>query len=241
MLISFISYFFIYSFIGWICECIYCGVPAKKFINRGFLIGPYCPIYGVGALLLITLLHPFLNKPLLLFLAAVIITSVLEYITSYFLEIFFHTKWWDYSKHHFQLHGRICLKNSLMFGGLGLILIYGLDPMINKLIQWIPAPQLSIMLFIAMSGFIFDFIHTLRTMLYNNQHFKEIQAAFQAKAELHKAELAQRLEEINHKQQLWLNKHQYITHHLNQAFPNRIEFKNNLKLKIEDFIKNNIK
>ena len=75
-------YFMIYSFLGWLCECIYCSIPEKKFINRGFLMGPYCPIYGFGALLVLYLLHPFASNIIILFLAGVIVTSILEYITS---------------------------------------------------------------------------------------------------------------------------------------------------------------
>ena len=101
--------FFAYSFLGWVCECIYCSIPAKKFINRGFLEGPYCPIYGCGAMLVIYLLTPFAAKPLLLFVAGILVTSALEYITSWLMEMFFHTKWWDYSTYPFNINGRICL------------------------------------------------------------------------------------------------------------------------------------
>ena len=123
MLIEWILYFFIYSFLGWVCECIYCGVPAKKFINRGFLAGPYCPIYGCGALAVIYTLTPFSDNVVILFGMGVIVTSALEYITSYMMEKLFHTKWWDYSKHPFNIHGRICLKNSILFGLMVFILV----------------------------------------------------------------------------------------------------------------------
>ena len=122
MLIEWILYFFIYSFLGWVCECIYCGVPAKKFINRGFLAGPYCPIYGCGALAVIYTLTPFSDNVVILFGMGVIVTSALEYITSYMMEKLFHTKWWDYSKHPFNIHGRICLKNSVWIDGTSCIL-----------------------------------------------------------------------------------------------------------------------
>ena len=76
-------YFFIYAVIGWMCEVVYCSIPEKKFINRGFLNGPYCPIYGVGALIIITFLMPYVSDPILVFFIGVILTSTLEYITSW--------------------------------------------------------------------------------------------------------------------------------------------------------------
>ena len=91
------AYFILYAFLGWVCEDLYCGIPTKKFINRGFFYGPYCPIYGVGALLV---LYPLLfvkDYPILVFVLGVIITSALEYITSWVMEILFKTRWWDYS------------------------------------------------------------------------------------------------------------------------------------------------
>lgn len=86
-------YFMIYSFLGWICECIYCSIPAKKLINRGFLSGPYCPIYGFGATAVILALEPVLYQPILLFGCGILVTSALEYITSWAMEALFHTKW----------------------------------------------------------------------------------------------------------------------------------------------------
>ena len=81
-----VLYFFIYSFLGWVCECIYCGIGARRFINRGFLEGPYCPIYGWGALIVLYALEPFKNNLVLLFFAGMILTSLLEYATSVVME-----------------------------------------------------------------------------------------------------------------------------------------------------------
>ena len=90
-------YFIIYSFLGWVCEVIFCSVPARKFINRGFLMGPVCPIYGCGALLVIGFLMPFKDSLVMVFAVGMVVTSLLEYITSYAMEKLFHSRWWDYS------------------------------------------------------------------------------------------------------------------------------------------------
>ena len=123
--------FFAYSFLGWCCECIYCSIPAGHFINRGFLNGPVCPVYGFGALAVLGCLTPLSGSLPLVFLCGMVVTSVLEYITGWLLETLFHTKWWDYSGHRFQLHGRVCLLNSTLFGLLGVVLLYGIHPLVR--------------------------------------------------------------------------------------------------------------
>lgn len=116
--------FFIYSVLGWICEVVYCLVPKKHFVNRGFLFGPYLPIYGFGATFVIVLLEPFYDSwPMVMILSAVI-TSVLEYITSFLLEKIFKVKLWDYSTYPLNLNGRICALNSTLFALLSLFIIY---------------------------------------------------------------------------------------------------------------------
>ena len=136
---DYVLYFFAYSFLGWVCECLYCGIPARRFINRGFLEGPYCPIYGWGALIVIFALTPLRDYPPLLFLGAMIFTSVLEYVTSWLMEKLFHSKWWDYSERPFNLNGRICLLNSFLFGVMGLVVMYVVHPFICDVFEQIPA------------------------------------------------------------------------------------------------------
>jgi len=128
-------YFLLYAIIGWSCEVVYCSIPQKKFINRGFLNGPYCPIYGVGAVVVVMFLSPFVYFPPLLFLMGVLITSALEYTTSWGMEKLFHAKWWDYSTHKFNINGRICLLNSLLFGAMCMILMYLIHPLVQNIVQ----------------------------------------------------------------------------------------------------------
>lgn len=168
-------FFFIYSFLGWLCECIYCSVPAHKFINRGFLAGPYCPIYGFGALAVIHMLDPFGYNAILLFLMGTIVTSVLEYITSWGMEVLFHTKWWDYSAHPCNLNGRICLKNSLLFGCMVLVVYYFIHPAIEHLVSMVPPHWRMAICVVAVLGFSYDFITTAHALARKNKDFREIE------------------------------------------------------------------
>lgn len=123
----------IYSIIGWIYESILCSVTEKRFVNRGFLNGPYCPIYGFGAVLDILILGKIEN-PLLLFILSAVLTCTLEYITSYLMEKLFHARWWDYSSRKFNINGRVCLIGAFAFGSLSLILIKLVHPLTLKFI-----------------------------------------------------------------------------------------------------------
>ena len=130
--------FMIYSFIGWCMEVLTVLIPKKKFVNRGFLIGPYCPIYGYGCLLIIILLKNNLYDPLALFLKAIVICSLLEYFTSFFMEKLFNARWWDYSNKKFNINGRICLETMLPFGILACLVMYVLNPFFESKINLLP-------------------------------------------------------------------------------------------------------
>ena len=101
--------FLMYSFVGWSLEVIGKLLEKGKFVNRGFLVGPYCPIYGVGSILMIILLNRYINDPPTLFIMSILLFSVLEYSTSYFMEKIFKIRWWDYTRRKFNINGRICL------------------------------------------------------------------------------------------------------------------------------------
>ena len=126
--------FIIYSFIGWVIEVIYVYYDEDKLVNRGFLIGPCCPIYGVSSILMIFLLDKYKPNLEVLFVMAVLICTITEYLTSLIMEKLFNTRWWDYSKQKFNLNGRICLKTSIAFGLLGVLLIYVINPFISSLL-----------------------------------------------------------------------------------------------------------
>jgi len=150
--------FLIYSIIGWVIETIFCSIEQKKFADRGFLIGPICPIYGFGGTFMTLLLTKYLDDPLALFIMAVVICSVLEYLTSYIMEKLFNTRWWDYSDKRFNINGRVCLSNAVCFGFLGIILLYFVNPFLVALLSKIPDNILIIISIILFILLIFDFI-----------------------------------------------------------------------------------
>jgi len=123
-----IWYFFCYSILGYIVEVLYCSIRQGSLVNRGFLHGPYLPIYGFGAVLVVFVFARLSNNPLILFFIAVIGTSILEYATGYLAETLFSIRLWDYSSARFNLKGRVCLLNSTLFGLLSLFVTYGVHP-----------------------------------------------------------------------------------------------------------------
>lgn len=134
---NYFLYFILYSVLGWIYETALCSVKEKHFVNRGFLNGPYCPIYGTGAVLFILLLGRE-RSPLLIFVFGAIIASAVEYATSFFMEKIFNARWWDYSEFKFNLRGRICLGASLVFGAFAVLLIKFIHPVTLTYTKTIP-------------------------------------------------------------------------------------------------------
>ena len=130
--------FMLYSFIGWVIEMVDRTIIDKKIVNRGFLIGPYCPIYGFGAILMIILLQRYINEPITLFFMSIIIFSILEYTTSYIMEKLFKARWWDYSNNRFNINGRVCLETMIPFGFAGLIAMYVVNPMLVRCLERTP-------------------------------------------------------------------------------------------------------
>lgn len=120
-------WFAIYSLAGWVYETILCSCVQKRFVYRGFLMGPYCPIYGFGAIFDI-LLFAREESWWVIFLGSMVVSSVLEYFTAWLLEVFFHAKWWDYSNRRFNIKGRVCLLGAVAFGGMSTVLIKWLHP-----------------------------------------------------------------------------------------------------------------
>ena len=169
-----VLYFTIYSFLGWVCESTYCSIGQKKLVNRGFLNGPFCPIYGFGALLVISILSPFVNNIPVLFIASIIVTSTLEYITSYVLEKIFHMSWWDYSTYKYNINGRVCLQNSLMFGLLSLFVMLVIHPAINDFVASINTKVAFALSVLFATYFIVDTIITAGTILHLNERLEKL-------------------------------------------------------------------
>lgn len=148
--------FISYAFLGWCMEVTCKFIQYKKFINRGFLIGPYCPIYGWGALAITILLKRYMEDSLVLFVMSTLICSIIEYLTSYFMEKKYHARWWDYSNKKFNINGRICLETLIPFGILGVAIMYGTNPILFKLYNQIPQLVINILTVILFIGFIVD-------------------------------------------------------------------------------------
>ena len=136
--------FIIYSFIGWVIEVIDAYIKTGKFVNRGFLIGPYCPVYGLGCTLMIILLSKYLDDIVVLFFMCIVTFSILEYMTSFAMEKLFKARWWDYSNKRFNINGRICLETMIPFGLGGVFVMYVVNPVIMYVLTSMPDILLTI-------------------------------------------------------------------------------------------------
>ena len=156
--------FLIYSFIGWLIEVIGKLIEKHKFINRGFLIGPICPIYGHGCILMILTLSRYKDNPLTLFIYAIFICSLLEYFTSYFMEKIFKARWWDYSTKRFNLNGRICAETMIPFGILGTLVICVINPIFEYLLNLFNFETIKITAIVLFTIYIIDYTISLIIM-----------------------------------------------------------------------------
>ena len=145
-------YFFLFAFLGWTLETIFCIVTLGYFTKRGFLYGPICPIYGYGALLIIIFLSKYKNNLVKLFTYSAIAFSVLEYVASYILEVMFDSYWWDYRNDLWNLNGRIAIFYTIAWGFIAIIFIKFLFPFLKKnverLLEKIPSKLSFILLYI---------------------------------------------------------------------------------------------
>lgn len=131
-------FFIIYCVCGWIWESSFCSIKAGKWINRGFLMGPYIPIYGCGALVVYLTLYPLRGDLWLVYIGGVVFPTILEFFTSWIMERLFAATWWDYSNEKFNIQGRVCLKVSLFWGFFSLVMVYILHPAVLEFIDKLP-------------------------------------------------------------------------------------------------------
>ncbi|SHK07787.1 Uncharacterized membrane protein [Hathewaya proteolytica DSM 3090] len=171
-------YFVIYAHIGWIMEVCYAYKNQRKFVNRGFLYGPYCSMYGFAAIVLIYSLKPFQHNIIILYIASFFITSIVEYITGALLEKMFHTTWWDYSEDKFNIKGRICLGFSLLWGAVAVLLIKFVNPLISRLLKYVLTTPGIIILLIILILIIIDTICTLISVSNFNKSMDKIKENF---------------------------------------------------------------
>ncbi len=168
--------FWFFSIIGWVMEVIVCSCYDKKIVNRGFLIGPYCPIYGFGALIML-LISPYKDNLFVCFILALVLCSVLEYFVSYLMEKLFKIRWWDYSNDAFNINGRVCLRNAIAFGALGVIFTRFLNPWFNSIVDNLSYNFLLIISIMVLVITIIDILVSFNAMnniknIINNDLFK---------------------------------------------------------------------
>mgnify|MGYP005808604949 CR=1 FL=1 len=174
MLYNLLWFFFLYAFLGWCTEVCFAATVTGKFVNRGFLNGPWCPVYGFGAVIVLTCLEPLQDNLFLLFVGSVVLTSALEWITGFLLEKLFHQRWWDYSDEPFNLNGYICLRFSLAWGLACLFVVKLLHPTVLLLIRLIPHTLGMALLAILGVILLVDLIATASTIVRLNRRLSQI-------------------------------------------------------------------
>ena len=153
------------SVAGWLMEVACKYIEYKRFINRGFLIGPYCPVYGVGAVLVTLMLEDCADSPLVVFFLAMLVCGALEYLTGWAMEKIFHARWWDYSQRRFNLNGRVCLDTLLPFGILSMVIVYLIKPALFGLFGKMSVPALHITSAAVLAIMLADIVISIRTLL----------------------------------------------------------------------------
>ncbi|HPF83536.1 MAG TPA: putative ABC transporter permease [Bacilli bacterium] len=174
---NYILIFFIVSIIGWLMETLLNYIETKKIVDRGFLLGPYCPIYGTGVLIIILFLSKYENDLIVLYIMSTLMCSVLEYVTSYAMEKMFNARWWDYSQIKYNLNGRICLTNSLLFGLGGLLVVIFIAPFLVHMINYIPVKTQNIVANILLIIYLIDNIISFGVVL----RFRKLNYKFKEK------------------------------------------------------------
>lgn len=167
-----ILYFFVYGFLGWCTEVIFAAFKQHRFVNRGFLNGPICPIYGVGVTLVIACLEAFQSNLLLLYISSVILVTVLEGVTGWAMDKLFHNKWWDYSKLPFNIGGYVCLLFSLIWGVACIFIVYFVHPLIHQVLSLIPHTAGIALIAILGIALLSDMIVTTSAIVKFNQYLE---------------------------------------------------------------------
>ena len=204
--------FIMYSFLGWIVEVIASLIENKKFVNRGFLIGPYCPIYGVGLLIITNFLKSYIDSYIVVFVMSMFICMTLEYLTSYIMEKLFNARWWDYSNKRFNINGRVCLETTIPFGLGGMLIMYIVNPLLEKILNTFNYNTLIIISIILFIIFLVDLIISLIVILkVKNVSIQKIK---------------DNTEEINKKVKKYLIEKSVLTKRLIESFP---KFRFNIK------------
>lgn len=242
-IVKIIAYFIVYSFFGWVMESVLKTVVQKKPVNSGFLYGPFCPIYGFGAIIMFLFLQGFKEKPILLFIIAFFVLSIWEYIVGWMLEKIFHAKYWDYTQNRFNIKGRVCLMNSLFWGFLGVVFIRYIHPFIVEKIDIIKINDLlflTVTLSIIMIVDLITSIIKVKNITIKLEKLKEITTSIKEKIDeleekqINKETLQLAIEDLKYKQTMIKRKLLKQTNRLKKAFPT---MKSEAIEKINEFLK----
>lgn len=182
------------------------SIKQKRFVNRGFLIGPYCPIYGFGSVIIIFYLERYKNDIITTFILGMFICSVLEYFTSYIMEKLFKARWWDYSDRRFNINGRICLETMVPFGLLGCLLMYVINPFISGIISNVPKNILNPIAIVLFILFVMDNIASYSIITKLHLHTNKI--------------VMDNTEEITKKVREYVSNHSKFGKRLMKSYPN---------------------
>ncbi len=170
------AFFFIYAFLGWCTEVVYAALVHGKFVNRGFLNGPVCPIYGFGVVIVLLILEPINQNFALLYLGSVLLTTALELVTGFVLDKLFSKHWWDYSKERFNFKGYISLKFSLIWGFACLIVVDIVHPVINEFVKLMPDKIGIVVLIVLTFAIVSDMVMTVVGISKTGRHLRLMQA-----------------------------------------------------------------
>ena len=226
-------YLMIYSSLGWLCESIYVSIGRKKWVNSGFFYGPYCPIYGFGAIFVLYFLEPLIEHPVLVFIFGVLLTSTLEYFTSWLLEKLFHILWWDYSNQKLNIHGRVCLLNSTLFGIMSLVVTYGIHPVVVSLIESISFNVRYVLSSVWFVLFMIDLFFSVKSLI----SFKQSTLLFETKLEKIKEKLSQQLPnvqfDVKEKVEEFFERHEFheLSNHLQMHYEALRRNQQNMRLR----------
>ncbi len=251
--LNILTYFILYSFLGWVLESVLKTILQKKLVNSGFLNGPFCPIYGVGAIIMFVFLQEFKGNNIILFFIAFFILSIWEYIVGFLLEKLFKTKYWDYSNYKLNIHGRVCLVNSIFWGILGVLFINYINPFFAQILSTVDSKIILYIDIILSTGLIIDCILSVMSIIEIDSALKYIEELnVDIKAKLEEIKIITKtidkskesvqaiIDELNKKREKFVKKLYKRIYRLKRAFPTMKSEKITeiLNQKLEIFIKN---
>ena len=225
--------FIIYSFGGWLIESIGDLIKKKRFVNRGFLLGPYCPIYGIGVVLITLFLSRYTNDIIALFFLSMALCGILEYFTSYIMEKIFKARWWDYSTMKFNINGRICLETLVLFGLAGVLILHFSNPVLISFLSKLPEIFIHVLSSILLALFLVDCIISLNIM----NSIKSIKVSVTNQIKDNTDEISSKVKEIIMKKSL---PHRRLVSAFPQAFADKIKESKEKIEKTAEMVKDNI-